>query len=522
MPGDVEAVLGFKPELGVDKRLLQLLRQRVFTTESLIKEMVKNSYEAEAEALYITVHPTGDLEFRDVGRYAGMSPDDIKAFLLIGTPHKAQRRFTEHFKRPIAGEQGIGRLSFTQLYKLVEVETEKDGVRVRFRLTEDMIDQAFPAPVDMTGHFEVLEPTGENGTKITCMGLKEGAEAPDAKRIKQYISANFLYTLMNPRGPFSVYVNGEKVEAKKPRGTVIDVNEKVEGVVVKGDRLEDSAITGCIIVQEARSDHECGIQLSVRGSPIGRRRSLGELIGDRSVDEEIPPTRLWGWIEAPFLKYTMGRDNVDTNHISYLKFREKMLKVVEEVRKALRSREEQEISRLESAAVKEACDILSEALRGEVELKPCTGLVSAGAAGGTVTVLTSEPVRQPAAEAGGRGRARRPPSSPHRTHHVHPLSEEGLGRKMREKGSWSIEPHPLADPTLLAMTDYDYGIIRVNSAHPMYRRRVKNKRSLRTYLLWIAAYEITRMLADEVSRNRALARLLDKMENMTRSQITPI
>lgn len=113
-----------------------------------------------------------------------MSPDDIKAFLLIGTPHKAQRRFTEHFRRPIADEQGIGRLSFTQLYKLVEVETEKDGRRLRFRLTEDMIDQAFPAPVDMTQHFEVLELTGINGTKITCMGLKEGVEASDAKRIK--------------------------------------------------------------------------------------------------------------------------------------------------------------------------------------------------------------------------------------------------------------------------------------------------------------------------------------------------
>ncbi|MEM2003017.1 MAG: ATP-binding protein, partial [Candidatus Methanomethylicaceae archaeon] len=97
MSNDVEAVLGFRPELGVDKRLLQLLRQRAFTTESLIKELVKNSYEAEAEALYITVHPTGDIEFRDEGKYAGMSLEDIKAFLLIGTPHKARKRFTEHF-----------------------------------------------------------------------------------------------------------------------------------------------------------------------------------------------------------------------------------------------------------------------------------------------------------------------------------------------------------------------------------------------------------------------------------------
>lgn len=71
MLSDVEAVLGFKPELGVDKRLLLLLRQRAFTTESLIKELVKNSYEAEAEALHITVHPTGDLESGTSGSTLG-------------------------------------------------------------------------------------------------------------------------------------------------------------------------------------------------------------------------------------------------------------------------------------------------------------------------------------------------------------------------------------------------------------------------------------------------------------------
>lgn len=33
---------------------------------------------------------------------------------------------------------------------------------------------------------------------------------------------------MSPRGPFSIYVNGEKVEAKRPKGFVLDVEENVE------------------------------------------------------------------------------------------------------------------------------------------------------------------------------------------------------------------------------------------------------------------------------------------------------
>lgn len=519
MSNDVEAVLGFRPELGVDKRLLQLLRQRAFTTESLIKELVKNSYEAEAEALYITVHPTGDIEFRDEGKYAGMSLEDIKAFLLIGTPHKARKRFTEHFKRPIAGEQGIGRLSFTQLYKLIEVETEKDGVRVRFRLTEDMIDQAFTAPVDMTQFFEVLEPTGVNGTRITCMGLKEGVEAPDAKKIKQYISTNFLYTLLSPKGSFKIFVNGEEVKLSVPKGIVLNVEEEVEGVIVKGDRVESSVITGCIVLLNSpREDLGCGIQLSVNGSPIGSRRSLGELVGDRSVDEEIPPTKIWGWIEAPFLKYTIGRDNVDVNHVSYLKFKEKMLKVVREIKRVMKAREREEISRMEAAAVKEACSLLAEALKGEVELKPGIGAVSSRAFGGAVAQLTSSRLRTPA-QRDGESMGQQAPQSPHQTHHVHAAQDEGLQRKIREKGSWLIMPCVFNDPSLLMMTDYNSGIIRVNNTHPLYVRRARNKRQLRNFLLWIAAMEISKSpsMSDEVSRNRAFARLLNKIEIMAGS-----
>ena len=511
MPG-VEEALGFRPKLGVDGRLIRLLRQRVFTTESLIKEFVKNSYEAEAEALHITVHPDGDLEFRDEGKYAGMSPEDVGAFLLIGTPRKAGKRFTDHLKRPIAGEQGIGRLSFTQLYRLVEVETEKDGKRVRFRITEDMIDRAFREPVDMSEHFEVLEPTGVNGTKIVCMGLKEEVQRPDPKQIRQYIATNFLYTLINPRGEFHVFVNGEEVLVRRPKGATISIEERVDGVVIKGDRAEDSAITGCIILLESGFEGECGIQLSVNGSPIGPRRSLGELLGDRSIDEAIPPTKTWGWVEAPFLKYTIGRDNVDTNHISYLKFRDKMLQVAEKIKEAMRRRREEETSRIEASVVKEVCNVLADVLRGEPEFWPTMGTVSLGAVDGTESFMATGRVRSRRSVGGEGQHSASRPLAPHQTSHIHHANQEGLPRKLRGKGSWMIRLEALHDDALLMFTDYSHGIINVNKAHPLYIRRLKSRKQLRSLLTWIVAIELSNMTPDDTSRNRAFARLLNKME----------
>jgi len=348
------------------------------------------------------------------------------------------------------------------------------------------------------------------------MGLKEGVEPPDAKKIRQYISTNFLYTLLNPRGSFRIFVNGEEVKPSVPKGVILNVEEKVEGVVVKGNRVEDSAITGCIVLLDSpREEMGCGVQLSVNGSPIGSRRSLGELVGDRRVDEVIPPTKVWGWIEAPFLKYTLGRDNVDVNHISYMKFREKMMKVVKEVERAVKSREREKTSRVEAAAIREACSLLAEALRGEVELMPAVGMVSSGAVGGRGTSLTTGRLKEPLT-AEGAGRRRPQPQSMHQTHHVHSMEENGLKRKMRERGSWSIMPCIFGDQTLLMMTDYDHGIIRVNNAHPLYVRRAKNKRQLRNFLLWIAAMEISKSPAirDEETRNRIFARLLNKIETM--------
>jgi len=514
----------FQPVLRVDHaRVGRLIRERVFTVDSVFRELLKNSYEAEAEVVDINVDENGDIEFRDFGRYAGMSDEDVTAFLTIGTSRKSGRRFTEHYRRPIGGEQGMGRISFTQLYKLLEVETERDGRRIRFRVTEDMIDKAYVKPVSLEGNFEMLQPTGINGTTVKCTNLKSGAEKPTPERVRRFIRANFLGLLLNPQGPFKVSVNGEEVKPKVPAGAIpVNVQKRVENVVVKGGLAEDSFITGCILLASSPvPKEECGIQLSVNGSPIGPRRSLGELVGDRKVDEAISPSRVWGWVEAPFLKYTMGRDHVDANHASYAKFREKMFEVVNDVKAALKMREVEELTRVERGAIEEACRILDEALEAEVNMRPMLS-VSAHASGGFTSSMTTDRLRPPPPRPVSPGSETSHPSSTQQTRRIRKASPAGFHGSLREKASWIIEAVAMEDPTALSARDDAYGIIKVNKANPLYARRARSRRSLRDFLLWVAAYEISGIFSDREKSKAALSTLLNRLEIICSDQIAKV
>jgi hypothetical protein len=512
----------FEPVLRVDHaRVGRLIRERVFTVDSVFRELLKNSYEAEAEVVDINVDDDGNIEFRDFGKYAGMSDEDVTAFLTIGTQRKSGRRFTEHYKRPIGGEQGIGRISFTQLYRLIEVETEKDGRRVRFRITEDMIDKAYVQPVSLEGNFEALQPTGVNGTTVKCTNLKSGVDKPTPERVRRFIRANFLGVLLNPQGPFKVSVNGEEVKPKVPAGAIpVNVQKRVENVVVKGGRAEDSFITGCILLAGSPvPKEECGIQVSVNGSPIGPRRSLGELVGDRKVDEAISPSRVWGWVEAPFLKYTIGREHVDTNHASYAKFREKMLEVVNDVKAALKMREVEELTRVERGAIEEACRILDEALEAEANMRPMLS-VYAHASGGFTSTMTTDRLRPPPPRPPSQESEKRQPSSTPQTR-IRKASP-GFHWSVREKASWIIEAVAMEDPAALSVRDDAYGIIKVNKANPLYARRARSRRSLRDFLLWVAAYEISGIFSDWEKSKAALSTLLNRLEIICSDQIARV
>ena len=108
----------------VDSALLSELGERLVGQPHIaLAELVKNSYDADATKVKITVNPDEKLiEVSDNGH--GMTEEEFRRFWMrIGTPHKQTLSTSRDFGRIMTGSKGVGRLSVQFLGKKVQVQT---------------------------------------------------------------------------------------------------------------------------------------------------------------------------------------------------------------------------------------------------------------------------------------------------------------------------------------------------------------------------------------------------------------
>jgi hypothetical protein len=496
--------------LKVDEEFFVNVFQKTYTPYSIIKEFVGDAYEADAEKVFIDALEDGTLIIRDEGKYAGMTDEDVEAFLTLGTARKRYKNYTDHYKRPISGRHGVGRFSFLTLYKQLNVENEKDMARTSFAITDEMLKRVARGESTLVD-IQPMTPTGVNGTAFAFKELiNESAKLTPAD-IRRYVESNFIVLLTRPVGPFSIYVNGVKVEPKKlPKETqVYNINEKVGNVVVKGHRMAECEVTGYIAISRQRLPPEQrGIQLTVGGTPIGRRRSLGEILGDRNVDSHFPFDNTTGAVEAPFLVPKLSRDDVETGDASYVKFRNVMLKVAKRLKVKEREREEQEVEAVKSMAILGVQKEFEEVIRKLPELWSIGGITSQDAAGpdGT-TVEVQVPLKEDKTAADVQGqreesrhelRKKEKPKSMKQVIRVYTSVEGGTKtvRRIRsvkaagfnicyEKMPGSMAPS-ISTPTTK-------GIV-INEAHPCFERRLKNLKHLKSYVLRLVVKEAAKII----------------------------
>jgi signal transduction histidine kinase len=133
----VEAVPLGKASFSVSSRVaLQLGRESISSSITAIVELVKNSYDADAEEVAVRFANLGQenvfLVIEDNGD--GMSVDDLRDnWMVIGTANKSVRRKTKK-QRVYTGEKGLGRLGLDRLCSQTEVESIKLGASEGVRL----------------------------------------------------------------------------------------------------------------------------------------------------------------------------------------------------------------------------------------------------------------------------------------------------------------------------------------------------------------------------------------------------
>jgi signal transduction histidine kinase len=164
--------------------ILSLLGDELIGSDNLaIFELVKNSYDADAEVVTVTLENlnsnTQRIIIEDNG--TGMSPEVLKnVWLEIGTDFKrgGKRKPSDKYGRISLGEKGVGRLAVHKLGKEITLETqaEKQNFTSRIKFNWQKLIEESNYIQEVSVKIEKIEPpifVGNTGTRIIISDLKK-------------------------------------------------------------------------------------------------------------------------------------------------------------------------------------------------------------------------------------------------------------------------------------------------------------------------------------------------------------
>src|SRR2546426_8303165 len=126
----------------VNPEILHVLGEQLVSDRiTALSELVKNSYDADAEKVEIEFSGGDSISISDDGH--GMNLDSIRnGWLQIGTPSKRRTNISPGKRRVFAGSMGIGRLASFSLANEIRIQTGNGDKWFEFSLSFKEITQA--------------------------------------------------------------------------------------------------------------------------------------------------------------------------------------------------------------------------------------------------------------------------------------------------------------------------------------------------------------------------------------------
>lgn len=201
----------------VDARaLLSLGRESIKDHTTALVELIKNSYDADAERVEVEVVDDEEGYIRIADDGDGMDSDDINTkWLRIGFSEKRKRRVSNKGRRE-TGEKGIGRLSADRLGAHLRLLSRKEGrppVGVAVNWNEFDVEGkeigAVPvAEIASPAPRLPIESSDKNGTEILISELRQDWTDSDVATLE-----NELSTLVPPsvaNNDFAIWLRTER------------------------------------------------------------------------------------------------------------------------------------------------------------------------------------------------------------------------------------------------------------------------------------------------------------------------
>lgn len=189
LKADNDSGVGFSVDAGLIDRLGKELVGRA---ETAVSELVKNSYDADANLVVLNFidsdNSGGTLEIFDDGH--GMNRKElINGFMRLSSSDKFHNPVSPHCKRVRAGKKGIGRFATQRLGEELIIITKRKEAKKGIKVIIDW--RKYKRDVELTSvvnPISEVETDFEYGTKLFIKNLREPWNDSQIKRVFRYVS----------------------------------------------------------------------------------------------------------------------------------------------------------------------------------------------------------------------------------------------------------------------------------------------------------------------------------------------
>lgn len=304
--------------MSFDPKTIQHLGIRMYSTlPPVLAELIANSYDADAENVYITLIDDSEgkkIVIEDDG--SGMSFTELNSkFLRIGRDRRYEEgsQKTPIKERKVIGKKGLGKLSFFGISSEVEVSTKKGGKENKFVMNWDSIknsDKPVYNPEIISRDLKCSEE--EKGTRIILKNIKRESDF-NLETIADGLSKTFI---VDADFKITVKFNDKQIVIDNQR-KYSDLVKQVEWNVPEDIGLESeyknkTLITGHIIATK----FPIPSKTNMKGITLFSRKKLVNVpeYFSNSLSSHFF-SYLTGWLEVDFID-DLEEDVISTNRQS--------------------------------------------------------------------------------------------------------------------------------------------------------------------------------------------------------------
>jgi len=202
---------GKKYNFILDLNILNHLGVNLYSnTPAVLSEVVANSWDADAENVYINIE-NEVITIEDDG--IGMNYEDLKEkFLRVGYQKRiSDKSITDIFQRPVMGRKGIGKLSLFSIAEVIKIYSFKNGEKNGFIINVNDLREKISLGSQTYSPKAIPDdeiPLSSKGTKIILSELKKNvSRTPEF--LKKRLARRF--SIINDKYNFNVFINDNKI-----------------------------------------------------------------------------------------------------------------------------------------------------------------------------------------------------------------------------------------------------------------------------------------------------------------------